>query len=501
MKHWTLACLVSLILIACNRPSDGPTEAAPGSGDPAAAEADESGSGEPSEPEVDDGPEEGEPQQVAEPEELFAEPEVRALLASWLDAQNTGDFDQYSALYNERFFGVKRSGPRTVEYDRAGWLDDRGRMFEGLTVEANDIEITTSSRTAVIRFTQRWATARYEDVGPKQLVLAWTGDRLAIAREEMLSSTIVNDQRANATTQTVGARPVVSVADTPYLIIDHDVPETVVLTGRPRSEERGFAASHAVEMAGSGAEANRGNIFAAGATVRLFGESGQRCEATLGDRRVLARMEPHFGSLQAWDGEHGERASDATVASEVFGMGHHVLVAELAGAEGDCGEALWAEPAGRPGATAYERVTLSPEIDTVVRGEFRRSQTYRRLQEAFESDYGGTSPWPEYDGPGVSVQAFGTELAPRVIVVSALGGPGCGDFSGAMAAVFRVSGDGEELTVEEGPVMLEHSLDVASVLELSGATYLLTEHAFWQLGAEEVERWMNFEVPSFDCPC
>jgi hypothetical protein len=57
------------------------------------------------------------------------ESDARALLASWEAAQNAGDFAAYERLYAKRFTGVKRSGPRTRSFARAGWLEDRKRMF------------------------------------------------------------------------------------------------------------------------------------------------------------------------------------------------------------------------------------------------------------------------------------------------------------------------------------------------------------------------------------
>jgi ketosteroid isomerase-like protein len=48
--------------------------------------------------------------------------DVEAFAARWLDAQNTGDFAGYSALYAADFRGVRRSGKQTVRMDRAKWL-------------------------------------------------------------------------------------------------------------------------------------------------------------------------------------------------------------------------------------------------------------------------------------------------------------------------------------------------------------------------------------------
>src|SRR5438105_2725239 len=55
--------------------------------------------------------------------------EALALVERWQAAQNKGDFAAYQALYATAFRGVRRSGARVSEFDRAGWLADRERMF------------------------------------------------------------------------------------------------------------------------------------------------------------------------------------------------------------------------------------------------------------------------------------------------------------------------------------------------------------------------------------
>lgn len=116
---------------------------------------------------------------------------ARETVDRWLAAQNDGDFAAYSRLYGERFSGVRRSGVKRVELDRAGWLADRKRMFSKPTrVEISDVEIRLQASRAHVRFVQRWASAAYEDIGPKRLVIDL--ESKAIVKEEMISSTIVS---------------------------------------------------------------------------------------------------------------------------------------------------------------------------------------------------------------------------------------------------------------------------------------------------------------------
>ena len=55
------------------------------------------------------------------------EKDVRSLLDAWLQAQNTGSFTSYQSCYASRFQGVRRTGNRTLAFDRAGWMNDTGK--------------------------------------------------------------------------------------------------------------------------------------------------------------------------------------------------------------------------------------------------------------------------------------------------------------------------------------------------------------------------------------
>jgi hypothetical protein len=71
--------------------------------------------------------------------EPIADSEAAALIDAWLGVQNQGDLAAYEALYARRFTGIKRAGARTRQYDRDGWVKDRGRMFRRkMTVTADD---------------------------------------------------------------------------------------------------------------------------------------------------------------------------------------------------------------------------------------------------------------------------------------------------------------------------------------------------------------------------
>lgn len=114
---------------------------------------------------------------------------AQALLATWLAAQNRGDFAAYQALYAADFHGVRRSGARVIRLDRAGWLKDRARMFkQPMKVSAGAPQIGPAERGVALLFEQTFASGSYRDVGQKRLVVVDEGGALRIASEEMLSS-------------------------------------------------------------------------------------------------------------------------------------------------------------------------------------------------------------------------------------------------------------------------------------------------------------------------
>jgi len=114
-----------------------------------------------------------------------AQGDPRALVDAWLAAQNQGDFAAYQALYAPQFVGIRRSGAKVVELDRAGWLKDRERMFKKpMVVKAKDLRVDDLR----VQFVQTWQSGTYKDTGRKQLMLVKVGSDLRIAREELLES-------------------------------------------------------------------------------------------------------------------------------------------------------------------------------------------------------------------------------------------------------------------------------------------------------------------------
>lgn len=436
-----------------------------------------------------------------EVETPFEEADVQALFDNWLATQNVGDFGAYQPLYAERFFGVKRSGPRIAEFDREGWLADREGMFEGVTVEASDVEIAMAGQLATINFTQRWASAQFEDVGPKRLVLAWNGEALQIAREEMIESTVVDDGRGVSQAERLGARPLVTLGDQLYVILDTEIPENPNYVGGAVNVERGLAASRYVRHAGGQGEGNQAGSYSDGATLRLYGEDGHICDARIGDQHVLSRMVPHFGSVQTWGGVDGaEPVPDAEVAAEVFELGAKFMVAELEHPRGECEHAIWAAPPGS-GVRAYVNGEIVQELVELATTALMESEEWQQLQEIFEDEFDGEGPWHDYDGGGIDIAPYGTTEGPRILVVTASAGSGCGDFRGALTAVFRVSGRGESQNIGRRRSFLLGVIEPQGAFEADRSLHLVSEAGLWSFGDDDLTRWFAVDVPDYDCSC
>jgi hypothetical protein len=132
---------------------------------------------------------------VAAPARAFAdnESDAKALLDSWLAAQQGGDFAAYSALYAKKFVGIRRTpdgGEKKMKLK--AWKADRKKMFKHTMEVAADKPVVKATKTgATVQFLQRWKSGKFADHGTKVLVLAYDkdGTTLQILKEELLSST------------------------------------------------------------------------------------------------------------------------------------------------------------------------------------------------------------------------------------------------------------------------------------------------------------------------
>lgn len=98
---------------------------------------------------------------------------ARDVLDRWRDSQNRKNFGAYQALYHPSFIGYKVTP--AGEQDRQGyaeWIRDRRKMVTNfINVQAENERISLDGEIAVIKFTQRWRSARHCDIGEKEITI------------------------------------------------------------------------------------------------------------------------------------------------------------------------------------------------------------------------------------------------------------------------------------------------------------------------------------------
>src|SRR6185436_14105747 len=123
---------------------------------------------------------------------------VRRFVTLWAQAQNAHDFAAYSALYAERFTGLKRVGNYAKLFDRRGWLSDRKPMFhEGTSVQVSELQVSLGPAAARVVLTQDFIAPGFHDSGQKQLFLTALGSGIVISREEMLVSRVATSPKSS----------------------------------------------------------------------------------------------------------------------------------------------------------------------------------------------------------------------------------------------------------------------------------------------------------------
>lgn len=118
---------------------------------------------------------------------------VESAMADWEKAWAEKDFKAYRAMYARNFRGIKRTiAPKTYRYSYSGWMRDRRGMLktaEWTKVEVSDLEIVkTTKREIKVKFTQKYTSDTYNDIGPKTITFVKRKGALKIKYEEMLEA-------------------------------------------------------------------------------------------------------------------------------------------------------------------------------------------------------------------------------------------------------------------------------------------------------------------------
>lgn len=413
------------------------------------------------------------PAQPTRPASATREHEVQALLDRWLAAQNTGNFDDYQALYADKFQGVRRSGTRTRNLDRAGWMADRGRMFrKPMVVAASDIKISLGAGGAHVHFVQTWESGKYKDLGPKRLLLVNDKQGWRIAQEELLSSTVER-------TYKTGQNFLLVYDDGP--VLSADVDES---WGQGAHTLKGFVGHQAVNDAKLPDDLRRWRDE----KLELFDKQGQRCTARVSGFELTAQAEWHFGTVESWN--NGEVPKNE-ISDEVWAQGQKLLQATLSDQSGACKDLVFARRASDSASPVVPFVAAEAAVASAARkaaaGLLKASLEGepKPLIAMLPGDPARALAFlsidPEVCSPNESTSGeFIWTVNPLGKPTLALRQQGDSDFRNALLAV-DLDGDGEWEIIYSGWPRLK-----VGVLK-------------WQDG--KYQSVQGVEIPFFDCPC
>ena len=427
------------------------------------------------------------------------ERDVRAAVDHWLAAQNAGDFAAYEKLYASRFTGVRRSGPRTARFDRAGWMRDRARMFaKPMTVGAADVKVHAAGSVALVTFTQTFSQGTFKDAGPKQLVFVRDAGALKISTERMLRSSLLSasvpkDDRF---------RYVVSGA----LLLSSE-PDEAWATGPIKYDRKALEEKElkVAERRADPAKLPPEILRWRDRPLRLIDAAGGTCEAKVRGFKILSRAVPHFGTVQEW-----AEMKESEVGKQAWELGQKVLVGDL---DRPCPGARWAQPAALPAAASNGGEDLDAALRKHALAEVRRSSHWQYLQSLYRDEgVKGVKHWDELKERPLKMRLFRAKVAGRdVRLVSVTGAywqeGGC-DAAGDDLWLLYEDRDGKLVRRNTD----EHKVQPIAAIDSDGDgnSELLFEPLPTSYTTEvgrlllDGDKWDTIEVveyPFMDCPC
>jgi len=423
---------------------------------------------------------------------------VRAFVGRWAAAQNAHDFAAYSALYAERFSGLKRVGSYAKRFDRRGWLKDREPMLQGSSsVRVSELQVTPTPGAARVVFKQDFSAPGFQDSGQKELFLLAQGTSIVISREEMLVSRVA-----------LSAPP----ASGALFAFHRDgiVLESVVapsaLPAKPRLVARQSDDVYVVAASVTPTEVDESTRGWLGRSVTVYAKDGTRCSGAVARFELRVAVVPHFGMIQTWNGEAGQpKASASQIATEIWNVAREDERFVVGVLDHAC-HGQWATE----GAAAWLPARPAPApLRASAIAAFKALPRYRELQAGFVTENSDTEhAWEEVDGELTVVQVR-SATEPALVIVSARAGSGCNSFSGALTAIWRVAAGGAlELrqVIDSGSDLMQThgAIDAgggAGLALLTGPDGL--QDAVWALQptATGYERRLLFSTAFWDCGC
>lgn len=407
--------------------------------------------------------------------------DVRSFISNWIKAQNEGDFENYASLYADKFLGVKRAGDRTSKFERAGWLEDRKKMFASpMKVDAKDIEIRSASQSAVVRFVQQWSSKSFEDIGPKQLVLVGQDGQLKIAREEMLKSEIRKDN-GKATT-------------TGFIFVFEQM---AAIT-------HGGKTGLGIERFDGDASFNLRRESKVGAKlpdkITTYSVEGKACTAQPTTPWRVAQVIPHFSQVQFWNGEI-EGHPPLPIKEKEQAVWEMANPVEAVGLKG-CDDALWALSPGAPIPTVFALGEATEQEQRDAEKMLQTTDAYKRVQERF-SELGGKGRWAAVPQLRVFKHENSRLIAASATAAQAVGDE-CGGYQGHMIAIFASTPSG----LQHVASAIDGEREIRAIFDLGsdGELELLTDGAvgqeLWRINDGKLQLLAEFSpIGNFDCAC
>lgn len=358
----------------------------------------------------------------------LAEADVKSFVTRWEAAQNERNFAAYSALYAERFTGVKRVGTFSKRFDRATWLADRKPMFEGgAQVRVTELTLVAAAGATRAVFTQEFTSTGFKDVGKKELFLVPAPGGIAISREEMLNSHVSGAE--------AGVEGVLAY-HRDGVVVQRGFDKSK-LQGAPRLLSAPNASPIDIGF-GVAAEALAESARAwLGKEATAYTTTGESCSGKVARFEVRVRAAPHFGMRQAWNGELDEpKATPAAVAQAIERMAQneeHFVVGVLDRA---CAGS-WAIGAAQPFIKAK---AADGKLRDAAVAAFKALPAYAELQKKFVKESGDKAhAWETVNGE-LGVTELRAPGRPALLLVAARSGGGCAGFNGSLSAAWNVAG-------------------------------------------------------------
>lgn len=337
----------------------------------------------------------------------------------WLQAQNDNDFAAYSALYADRFTGVRRTNVGLHFLTRAGWLAQNERVGRTAPRVAENPQFELGIASASIRFDQKPATST--DTGTaKQLVLELQEDTLRITREV----TLVADAPTETANSALPVRIIVNVGAVPYLVVGSGG-----TTNAPKLMAREGAYAAVGELTDSEAFASW-----SGKAFKVLTSTGTWCPALGQEVVALVRTVPPASEVAAW---RRQRLSDRAISKLLFRSSSAVTAVRLATAPTlNCkGEWLLAQDDKRP----IPNVALAlndADLVSAAESAFRHLPGYQQLKLEQRSLRADTAAAGRPDDQ-LTVSAFDdTHSGQRLLWVKPAVSSICAGFDGHLSVLF-----------------------------------------------------------------